>query len=225
MLQQSLVFEKRITKSVRLNYLLTLPHAYTADGMKRFPFILSLHGVGERGDDLEKLKLHGLPQFLETQDDFPFIVVAPQCPVESDWSIEMDALAALLEDSIRAYRVDESQVYLTGLSMGGRGALHLATLQPQRFAALVPICPARPDILKRAERVAQLKAIPMWFFHGAQDPVVPVEQSVQLVDELRASGAQVRLTIYPDAKHNVWRRTYANPELYGWLLEQKGDHV
>ena len=65
----------------------------------------------------------------------------------------------------------------------------------------------------------------MWFFHGAQDPVIPVEQSVQLVDELLTIGAQIQLTIYPDAKHNAWQRTYANPELYLWLLEQKREQV
>jgi predicted peptidase len=225
MIQRPLAFEKLITKSVRLNYLLALPRAYTVHESKRFPLILSLHGVGERGDDLEKLKSHGLPQFLETQDDFPFIVIAPQCPTDSDWSIEMDALIVLLEESKRTYRVDDSRVYLTGLSMGGRGALQLAVLQPHQFAALVPICPSRPEILKRPERLAQLKSIPMWFFHGAQDPVIPVEQSVQLVDELKLIGAQVQLTIYPNAKHNAWQRTYANPELYAWLLRQKGEPV
>jgi predicted peptidase len=225
MIQQALVFENQITKSVHLNYLLALPRAYTANALKQFPLILSLHGVGERGDDLEKIKLHGLPQFLETQDDFPFIVIAPQCPAGSDWAIEIDALVALLEESKRVYHIDESRVYLTGLSMGGRGALHLAALQPHRFAACVPICPSRPDILKHSERVAQVKSIPMWFFHGAQDPVVPVEQSVRLVDELRTIGAQVQLTIYPDARHNVWQRAYANPELYVWLLEQKREYL
>ncbi|MBI5034715.1 MAG: dienelactone hydrolase family protein [Chloroflexi bacterium] len=225
MIQQPLTFEKQITKSIHLNYLLALPRAYTADEMKRFPFILSLHGVGERGNDLEKLKLHGLPQFLQTQDDFPFIVIAPQCPTDSDWSIEMDALGALLEESKRSYRIDQSRVYLTGLSMGGRGALQLAALQPEQFAALVPICPSRPEILKRPERVAQLKSIPMWFFHGAQDPVIPVDQSIQLVDELRALGAPVQLTIYPDAEHNAWQRTYANPKLYAWLLKQKREYL
>jgi len=224
MFQQPLAFEKQITKSVHLKYLLALPRAYTVDETQRFPLIFSLHGVGERGDDLEKLKLHGLPQFLETQDDFPFIVVAPQCPAESDWSIEMDALVALLDEATRVYRVDESRVYLTGLSMGGRGALHLAALEPHRFAALVPICPRRPEILRRAERVAMLAQIPMWFFHGEQDPVVPVEQSIQLVDELRTIGAQVQLTIYPDVKHNSWRRTYENPGLYQWMLEHRREN-
>lgn len=225
MIQRPLSFEKQITKSVRLNYLLALPRAYTIDERKRFPFILSLHGIGERGDHPDDLKRHGLPQFLETQDDFPFIVVAPQCPTNSDWSIEMDALIALLEESKRTYRVDESHVYLTGLSMGGRGALQLAVLQPHEFAALVPICPSHPEILKRPERLAQLKSIPMWIFHGAQDPIIPVEQSVRLVEELKSLGAQVQLTIYPDAKHNSWQRTYANPELYTWLLQQKREIV
>ena len=221
MIQQPRAFEKQIIKSVRLKYLLAFPRAYMLDETRKFPLLFSLHGVGERGDNLNDLKRHGLPQFLETRDDFPFIVIAPQCPADSDWSIEMDALAELVEESKRICRVDESRVYLTGLSMGGRGALQLAALRPQQFAALVPICPSRPEILKRPERIAQLKSIPMWFFHGAQDTIIPVEHSIRLVDELRAIGAQVQLTIYPDAKHNAWQRTYANPELYAWLVQQK----
>jgi len=119
------------------------------------------------------------------------------------------------------YAVDLSRVYLTGLSMGGRGAYQLAALQPQRFAALVPICGPRPDVLRREERMCALIYLPTWIFHGALDSMVAADESIKIADELKALGGNVRLTIYPDLKHNSWQRTYENPELYEWLLEQK----
>jgi predicted peptidase len=215
--QRFVQFETEITKRVSLNYLLYRPPGY--DGIKRFPLIYFLHGKNERGTDPEILKRFGIPKLVETKPDLPFIAVSPQCPADSDWSAQMDALIALLDDVMANEAVDPTRVYLTGLSMGGRGAWQLAVLQPHRFAALVPICGPRPDILRREESVRILVHLPIWIFHGALDSVVPVAESIKLADELKALGGNVRLTIYPDAKHDSWTRTYENPELYAWLLE------
>jgi len=225
MSQQLCTFRATITKQVALNYLLWLPKNFGRDITPRFPLIFFLHGVGESSDDVEKLKQQGLPKLLENPPDFlnPFVIISPQCRADSDWSLEMDALIALLDDVTTQYAIDPMRVYLTGLSMGGRGAWHLAALHPSYFAALVPICGARPDIFRRAEQIARLKNIPTWIFHGEQDTIVPVDESVKMFDALRNIYARVELTIYPDARHDSWTRTYANPKLYEWLLAQKGN--
>lgn len=224
--QQPHTFQAQITKAVSLNYLLSLPKDFGRDSAQRFPLIFFLHGVGERGDDLEKLKQEGLPKLLENPPDFvnPFVVVSPQCPAESDWSLEMDALIALLDDAIEKYAIDPRRVYLTGLSMGGRGAWQLAALHPNYFAALAPICGARPEILRRAERRNLIKQIPTWVFHGEQDTRVPVSESINLFNDLKECGANIQLTIYPDLRHDSWTRTYDNPKLYEWLLAQKREN-
>ncbi|MBI5303824.1 MAG: prolyl oligopeptidase family serine peptidase [Chloroflexi bacterium] len=216
---QSKTLETQITKRVRLNYLLHLPPDY--DPAKQFPLIFFLHGRDERGDDVEILKRHGIPKLIGEQPDFPFIVVSPQCPADSDWSVEMDGLIALLDHITTNLAVDESRVYLTGLSMGGRGAYQLAALQPHRFAALAPICGPRPDVMRRAERMRALIHLPIWIFHGALDSIVSVDESIKMADELKSLGGDVRLTIYPDAKHDAWTRTYGNPELYEWMMAHK----
>ena len=36
---------------------------------------------------------------------------------------------------------------------------------------------------------------------------------------LSRAGADVKLTIYPDAGHDSWTATYDNPELYTWFLQ------
>lgn len=219
MIQHPHTLETQITKTVRLNYLLHLPRDY--DRAQKFPLILFLHGSGERGNDLEQIKRFGIPRMLEARDDFPFIVVSPQCPTESDWVVLMDDLIALLDHTLENFAVDRARVYLTGLSMGGRGAYQLAFITPQSFAAMVVISARRPDVLRAPDRATALKHIPIWIFHGAQDTRVPANESIEIERALRDASGNVRLTIYPDAGHDAWTRTYENPKLYDWLLEHK----
>ena len=131
--------ERPVTRVVSLDYLLYLPKGYESGGP--WPLILFLHGAGERGADLELLKKHPLPAMLAGDDaDLPFIVVSPQCPAERWWPALTDELLVLLDDAIERYNVDESRVYLTGLSMGGFGTWALAIAHSERFAAIAPIC-------------------------------------------------------------------------------------
>lgn len=194
----------------RLPYLLYLPRGYH-EGVGTWPLMLFLHGAGERGDDLEQVKKHGPPRIVEECDDFPFIVVSPQCPADEWWDSRV--LIQLLEQLIEDHRVDEDRVYLTGLSMGGYGTWDLATRHPARFAAVVPICGGGTP-----HRVSRLKDVPAWVFHGAKDGVVGIGESQRMVDALEACGGTVRFTVYPEAQHDSWTQTYADPGLYEWLL-------
>lgn len=210
--QQAKHFEKEITVKVKLDYLLFLPEGY-GEGDKKWPLILFLHGAGESGDNLEKVKIHGPPKIVETKHDFPFILVSPQSPGRG-WNA--DALKGLLDQVIADYRVDRNRVYLTGLSMGGFGTWSLAAAYPEMFAAIAPICGGgNPAEAKR------LKDLPIWVFHGAKDPAVPLQRSQDMVDVLKAAGADektLKFTVYPDAGHDSWTETYNNPQLYEWFL-------
>lgn len=216
--QRSAIFERQKTKTLRLNYLLALPREYGTDGGQRWPLVLFLHGAGERGADLERVKLHGIPKIVGQWDNVPFIAVSPQCPAGTTWVMQIDALDALLDELAQTYAVDLERVYLTGLSLGGNGSWHLAAAYPERFAAVVPICGWGEWWGGFPEQACVLKQVPIWAFHGAQDTVVPLAGSQQLVEALRTCGGNVRFTIYPDAGHDSWTETYANPELYTWLL-------
>lgn len=214
MAQQARTFEVEVTKMVRLDYLAFLPEGYGEDTQKKWPLILFLHGMGERGDDLELLKLHGIAKVVEEQPDLPFVAISPQCPETSWWHVEVDALSALLDEVLGKYAVDENRVYLTGLSMGGFGAWQLGSTYPHRFAAVAPICGGGD-----ASKVCALKDVPVWVFHGAQDPTVPLQRSEEMVDALKACGGNVRLTVYRDLEHDSWTRTYDDPALYKWFLQ------
>jgi predicted peptidase len=197
---------------VQLSYLLYLPKDYQRQ--ESWPLLLFLHGSGERGDDLELVKVHGPPKLIAAGQDFPFIVVSPQCRQDRRW--EPIELVALLDDLGGKYKVDPDRIYVTGLSMGGFGTWELAAFAPHRLAAIAPICGGGEKYWAR-----QFAHLPVWAFHGAKDTGVPLERSQSMVDELKKRGGQPRLTIYPEAEHDSWTETYDNPELYKWLLEQR----
>jgi predicted peptidase len=195
-----------------LKYLLYLPADYAKQ--PQWPLMLFLHGAGERGDDLNLVKKHGPPKLVAAGRQFPFIIVSPQCP-KGRWWQPME-LAALLDEIVEKYKVNKDRIYVTGLSMGGFGTWSLAAYQPKRFAAIVPVCGGGEPIV--AEAYAHL---PVWVFHGAKDSVVPLERSEKMVRSLKRHGGNVKFTVYPEAGHDSWSETYANPKLYEWLLEQK----
>lgn len=206
------------------DYLLYLPDGYGADAAKHWPLILFLHGAGERGSDVWKVAAHGPPKIDTTSTNFPFIVVSPQCPAGKIWSDEL--LMALLDDIESTYSVDTHRVYLTGLSMGGYGTWSLGMKYPERFAAIAPICGGGQtiDIVLAQnsydpKRLADLKTLGIWAFHGGKDPVVPTNESMHMVDMLKKAGCtDIKLTIYPNALHDSWTQTYANPDLFQWFL-------
>ena len=194
---------------------------------QKWPVILFLHGAGERGSDGVKQTAVGLPQAIRLNaDKWPFIVVMPQCPEELWWTQpeqEEQALKAL-DAAIAEFKGDPARVYLTGLSMGGYGTLDIAARNPERFAALAPVC-GGVVIEQRPERqlpdwgpepykaVAQkIGKTPVWLFHGDLDDSVPVRESREMFKALQAAGGNVRYTEYPGVKHDSWNNAYWVPE-------------
>ncbi len=200
------------TVTHRIPYLLYLPPGY--EDQDAWPLILFLHGAGERGDDLEKVKIHGPPKLISEGQEFEFIVVSPQCAAEKRWDAE--SLSRLLQEIESQYKVDPDRIYVTGLSMGGFGTWSLALANPEKFAAIAPICGGGDR-----QRIRRLRNLPTWVFHGAKDSVVPLERSQELVDALQALDAPVKFTVYPEAEHDSWTETYNNPELYKWFLQHE----
>lgn len=197
-----------------LSYLLHVPSDYATSPRKRYPLMLFLHGAGERGSDVKKVAKHGPPREVRRGADLPFIIISPQCPTNTWWTAHLDVLTALLDDVMSRYRVNGRRVYLTGLSMGGYGTWALAALHPERFAAIAPVCGGGDP-----KTAPQLRDMPTWVFHGAKDEIVPISESQKMVDALFAVDNPARFTVYPTLKHDSWTRTYANPELYHWMLQ------
>jgi predicted peptidase len=215
-------FEKKITRSAQLDYLLFLPQGYSKRG-EPAPLMLFLHGAGERGTNVQKVAAHGPPKIVATKKDFPFVLVSPQCPPDRTW--RDDELLALLDEVIARHNVDTNRVYVTGLSMGGYGSWSLGTKYPERFAAIAPICGGGeqiPVLLASAQKRAALRGMGVWAFHGAKDRLVPVEESQRMTNALmRAGCTDVKLTIYHDAEHDSWTPAYNEPEIWNWFLAHR----
>jgi len=211
--QHPYYLDKTTTKRIKGGYLLFLPKDYGKEE-KLWPTILFLHGAGERGDDLGILVRIALPMVLEERDDFPFIVISPQCPKDQRWSNEF--LITLLDDIVARYRVDPNRIYLTGLSMGGYGTWSLALEYPDRFAAFAPVCG-----WGESQLVDRVKDIPLWAFHGELDTSVPIERGKEVVEALEKIGGNVKATFYLGRGHDCWHETYNDPILYEWFLQHR----
>lgn len=199
----------------RVPYLLYAPAAYEKEEHRRWPLIIYLHGGSARGGDLEKLRKIGLPARLEKERDFPFIVASPLCAEGEIWS-DAEAIGALVERLTREYRVDLSRVYLTGHSMGGRGALYFAYRMPERFAAVAALSPLSP-ITAWSKGLTE---VPLWLIHGAKDEQSPLRETTELVQAMEKDGGHPRFSPLPERDHFIldW---YERDEIFDWLAEQR----
>ena len=225
MIQTSQKISIEIKHTIELGYLENLPKDYDGKSGKKYPLVIFLHGMGERGNDLKKLTVHGIPKLIEEKhailDNYEFIAVSPQCPDGYMWTMLDEALMNLVKHCIENLSVDTSRIYLTGLSMGGFGSWHLAYKNPHVFVAVAPICGGlRGD---ESEDLSVIRHLPLWVFHGAKDTVVPLLTSAEPVAKLNELGADVKFTVYPDLEHDSWTVTYENPNFYKWLFSQKND--
>jgi predicted peptidase len=200
-----------LTLSATLRHWLYLPPGYAEKPEQRWPLIVFLHGSGERGQELGKVKAHGLPKLIEAGQKFPAIVVSPQCEDGDDWDPHL--LHAMLGSLRTQWRIDPQRVTATGLSMGGGACWSWAMSYPLDLAGIAPVCGYGSHI-----RIERMRTVPVRAYHGAADTVVPVSAQQELVSELRAAGGRAELTIYPGVGHDAWNPAYADPALVAWLL-------
>lgn len=193
-------------------YQMFLPRGYLVSGDRRWPLLLFLHGSGERGNELARVKVHGPPKIADRTPNFRFVTVSPLLPADEDW--DEAKLEAILDYVVAHARIDRSRIYLTGLSRGGHATWRWAAAKPGIFAAIVPISGSGDP-----SQACKLKDTPIWAFHGDRDDIVNPIGSVAMIEAVRSCGGKPRLTIYHDTGHDAWTRTYDNPALYAWLLD------
>lgn len=205
---------------------------------KTYPLILFMHGAGERGDDNVKQLMY-LPTWLaepEARAKYDCFVLVPQCRSKRWWTIpralrkdkdadpldpasaDVGVADAILQKTLSEEPIDKSRIYLTGISMGGYGSWALAAHHPDLFAAVVPVCgggsTANAEILKN---------IPLWVFHGGADPVVPADQSRQMIEAIKQAGGKPKYTEFEGVGHDSWTPAYRESEALSWMFEQRKD--
>lgn len=222
-----------------LPYRILYPENY--DKSKKYPLLLFLHGAGERGNDNEKQLIHGSKLFLNeaNRKAFPAIIVIPQCPEDSFWaSVKIDrsvqplkinfdytaepmwplvAANELVKKISNEEAVDKSRVYITGLSMGGMGTFESVYRYPELYAAALPIC-GGGDASHYDKRV---KNTAFWIFHGADDAVVDVKLSREMLDKLKTLKVENKYSEYPGVNHNSWDNAFAEPAYLSWMFAHK----
>jgi predicted peptidase len=203
-------------KDVDVHYWLFLPAKYrhTEKSAHKWPLVLYLHGAGERGSDLKLVKSNGPSKIVESHHEFPFVVISPQCPANERWNPGL--LGALVDGVVAAHDIDPKRLYVTGLSLGGSGTWALLAKYPDKWAAAIPICGGgKPD------SAASFKDVPVWAFHCAKDPDVPVHKTTEMIEAMKQAGGKPKITLYPDAKHDAWTATYNDQTVWKWLAEHK----
>jgi len=201
------------------DYLLYLPKDYSKT-TKKYPLVIYLHGGSQKGNDLNKLKIYGLPYLVEKGQDFDFIIASPQCPDNKYWSTE-NWFENLYADLSAKYRIDTSRIYITGISMGGYGAYITALDFPDKFAAVVALCGGIND--SDLSRVCNLSKIPIWAFHGTADDKIPFSETERIAKGLESCETKnnFKFTRLENEGHGIEYLYEKNPEIYKWILKQK----
>lgn len=190
-----------------------LPCEY-AQRSERWPLLVFLHGSGERGSDLQKVRRHGPPERVAAGAAYPCILVSPQLEEGARWAPErLHRLLLALQTLLHA---DRPRSLATGLSLGGHGVWNWACAYPHDLAAIAPVCGYGDPAA-----VAAMREVPVRAYHGADDPVVPLARQQACIDSLRAAGGRATLTLYPGVGHDAWTPAYQDPDLLPWLLAQR----
>jgi pimeloyl-ACP methyl ester carboxylesterase len=205
-------------------YALYVPNAY--DASKRWPLVISLHGAGSN-HRLNLRRVFGAGNRVGESDaratrlfprlpDVNMIVASPLARGTMGYqTIAERDVYDVLADVKRRFSVDEDRVYLTGLSMGGGGALWLALTRPDVWAAVAAVCPAVAD--GTAQLAGNALNVPVKLFQGAIDPVVPAEGTRAWQKRFQSLGVKSEYVEFPGVRHNAWDQAYRNAAIFEWF--------
>lgn len=208
-----------------------------------YPIVLFLHGAGERGSDnstpLNSSQGGKLWAENSNQSKYPCFVLVPQCDSNKQWvntpwnqdsyiqnnipiSDQLEMALDILNNLIQKYHINQSKIYITGLSMGGFGTWDAITRFPSLFSAAIPICGAGDST-----KAPLVGSLPLRVFHSADDSTVPVDGSRKMVNAINNLGPNNRLdnwyTEYTDQGHQSWNMAYASSGLVDWLFSIKNE--
>jgi hypothetical protein len=220
-------------------YLEYLPEGYDTASSQRYPTIIFLHGSGARGTgtptELQKIIKsgeEGPPVEINKGHNMCFtvggvtecyIVLSPQT---NQWDF-VGVGAPFARWAKEHYKIDTTRLYITGLSMGGRGswaAAYEMTLGETLFSAIAPVAANGSSAYGIAAEAHNLR---VWAIHGDQDTALPLEQGKIPIDamvRLKANPAPI-FTIEAGGTHwSTYKHayntthTYYNPNIYEWFL-------
>jgi len=185
------------------------------ESTEKQPILIFLHGKSLSGTDLNRVRRYGVLRAMDKGRKIPAIVVAPQV-AKGNWN--PDKVLEVLEYVKKNYNVDESRIYVCGMSLGGYGTLHFAGKHADKITAAVAICGGG-----NVKDGCKLATIPLWIQHGDVDYIVPMSESKKVVDAIKKcdENADVTLTIIKGGNHGNVERLFHEDAMYDWLFQQK----
>lgn len=201
------------------------------DPAKKYPVVLFLHGKGEIGNgtdaELTSKIINSTNQagLLAAADKYKWIVVAPQLVLANNswipgWTNTY--LQPVYDYIIKNNFTDLSQIYVTGLSLGG-GGTWIACTGPfaPYIAAAVVIC-GTPQYEQDFSLIAKNK-IPVWAFHAKNDNTVGYAATVNTVNAINKYSPDPApiMTLFESGDHYIWGKVYGDDNVYQWMLANK----
>ncbi len=205
------------------------------DGRLTYPLVVMLHGfTGTPGGAMQRV--FGKGKEMPYQDN-GYIVVTPYNRDNIGYTTQTgeDDVWRVVEQVQKAYSIDEDRVYLTGLSMGGGGTLHIGLHYADRFAAIAAVCgwsdwrvwageqklaKVRSQVLDSVSILGYAENglhLPVKLFHGDSDAAVNVEHSRRMAARLDELGYDVEYEEYPGVGHNSWDNAYEGGRVFAWF--------
>jgi predicted peptidase len=203
---------KTITNKTTYPFWINVPEK---ESNKKQPILIFLHGKSLSGTDLNRVRRYGVLRAMDKGRKIPAIVVAPQL-AKGSWN--PDKVLEVLDYVKKNYNVDESRIYVCGMSLGGYGTLHFAGKHADKITAAVAICGGG-----NVSEGCKLATIPLWIQHGDIDYIVPMSESKKVVEAIKKcdQNADVTLTIIKGGNHGNVERLFHENAVYDWLFKQK----
>lgn len=231
------LYKNKISNEDTLLYRIMYPNDF--DEAKKYPLVVFFHGMGERGSDNQRQLAHGSKLFRDSLNQYPAIVIFPQCPETDYWANlyrpdkggakrkfdfyynenpnpTMEMVIALVAEFSSKKFVDKARIYSSGLSMGGMGTFEFAYRLNDKIACAMPICGGGPT--SKAEGMTD---VPFWIFHGLKDDVVHPRYSMMMMKAIQQAGGKSKITLFPEANHNSWDPAFADTDFLRWMFDQK----
>ena len=194
-----------------MNYIIYHPE----NKSENIPLLLFLHGIGERGNKVEDVEKYALPKYMN-KFDIPYVVVAPQCTNDNFWDYHLRDVEKILEEVYEELKYDKKRVCILGSSMGAFGSWNYIMSRPEMFKGIVSV--SGGIMLPINQTLIPLKEKAILMYHGSDDDVIDVNESISAYNKLKELGASnVELKIIEKGNHFLTSHAFKEQYIYEWL--------